>query len=405
MRIVHLADPGSPGGGACALAELSGVIKHTRGAQHTVILVGSRAHEILARRCGLPVHLRVPLPRHLPLLARKTLADRAGPLIGRSAVVMAWTVRSAALAASAWPGAHVLARVSVAPVGWAGFDRFLLAPALRSVSLLPSTHALAASCAGAGFDPQRTAVIAPAADLLTPGIAARADIRNFWHEEFAMHPDTFVVGLLGEPVSWPDARMAVEIVARLALAGRRVRMLLHPAASRRIEALTLLKRLRMLDLAMECDELAEPWRVIGGLDAALVLGVDFRAIGNAIRSAVRPGMAVHATPRRPSPSVSPIVWCFAAGVPVVAHDLPSNREVIEHDVTGLLVPEHDMNGASDGLARLYDHWPLRQRHSAAATIVARDRFAMPLLAERLMQACEDAQGGRLIGRVEPMIGE
>jgi glycosyltransferase involved in cell wall biosynthesis len=163
----------------------------------------------------------------------------------------------------------------------------------------------------------------------------------------------------------------------------------------------------MRGLVMESDDLAEPWRLLAGLDAALVLGVDFRAIGNAIRSAVRPGIvakdnfkrdsAGDSPRRRPSPSVSPIAWCFAAGVPVVAHDLPTNREVIEHDVTGLMVSEHDMNGASDGLARLHDDWALRQRLTNAASHIARQRYGMSALAEQLMQACEDIRNGRPIG--------
>jgi glycosyltransferase involved in cell wall biosynthesis len=256
-----------------------------------------------------------------------------------------------------------------------GLGWFLGDSSASFVSTLPATAALAQACVKCGFDSQGVWVLPPGIDLLSPGMAARVEVRRRWGEEFAMIDDAFVVGLLGEPVSWPDARMAVEIVARVALSGRKVKLLMHPAVSRRIEAITLLRRLNMREMVMETDDLAEPWRVLAGMDAALVLGVDFRAIGNAIRSAVRPGIDVGENPeqvptgdsqhRRPSPSVSPIAWSFAAGVPVVAHDLPSNREVIQHDVTGLLAGERNMNGVSDGLARLHDDWPLRQRLTTA----------------------------------------
>jgi glycosyltransferase involved in cell wall biosynthesis len=407
VRIVHLADPSVPGGGACALAELAGVLRHAQGASHTVVLIGQRRHEQLARRCGLPVHLRVPLPAGVPSLARKTLAVRAAPLIDRQCVIVAWAARAAAIAASAWPGVHVLARLSVGPMPVKGLGWFLGDSSASFVSTLPATAALAQACVKCGFDSQGVWVLPPGIDLLSPGMAARVEVRRRWGEEFAMIDDAFVVGLLGEPVSWPDARMAVEIVARVALSGRKVKLLMHPAVSRRLEAITLLRRLNMREMVMETDDLAEPWRVLAGMDAALVLGVDFRAIGNAIRSAVRPGIDVGENPeqvptgdsqhRRPSPSVSPIAWSFAAGVPVVAHDLPSNREVIEHDVTGLLAGERNMNGVSDGLARLHDDWPLRQRLTTAAGRIAKERFGMSALAEQLMQACEDVRNGRPIG--------
>jgi glycosyltransferase involved in cell wall biosynthesis len=290
----------------------------------------------------------------------------------------------------------MLMRFSIGPVG--RFDAAVLHWSLTgaTVPMLIASDAVGDLWTQRQFNPADVFVVPPAVDCKLLEHVPRNAIRRQWRDEFGVDDDTFIVGLIGEPVSWPDARMAVEIVARVALSGRRVRIALQPAAARRVEAMTLLRRLDMIGLAMGIDELAEPWRVMNGLDAALALGVDFRAIGNAIRSAPSVGRAAslrrvepHLV-RRPHPSISPVLWACAAGVPVIAHDLPSLRGIIEHERTGLLVNEHDMNAASDHIARLHDDSALRNRISVAAIDMINSRFTPQTLCDHMEQACEDA---------------
>jgi glycosyltransferase involved in cell wall biosynthesis len=392
VRIIHLIDPGSPGGGACTLAELAALSQHSHGMRHETVVLGARGHEVLARRCGVQPLARLAIPAHLPPVARKVVGrfiDGAAAR-GRIEAVMAWSPRSAWLAANAAPHLPLLVRLAIGPV--ARLDAHIMTWSLTGgrIPLLAGTPAVARQWTRFGA---ADAVVANHG--VNPGRlddAPREAVRSAWCQEFGIGADDFVVGLIGEPISWPDARMAAEIVARVALAGRKIRLLLHHASARRVEALTLMRHLNMTHLLMECDELAEPWRVMHGLDAALALGVDFRAVGNAIRAAARPGEAgvEQPPPRRPNPSVLPILWACAAGVPIVAHDLPSLHGIIEDDVTGLLLNEHDMNDASDRLSQLHDDPARRRRLGDAAAHMVRDRYSAQVLCDRIEHACDEA---------------
>jgi len=56
----------------------------------------------------------------------------------------------------------------------------------------------------------------------------------------------------------------------------------------------------------------------------------------------------------------------AAGLPSVAPDLGPVREILEHDVTGLLFPPNDLKAFCDALIRLIDDAPLRRNIGTTA---------------------------------------
>ena len=64
----------------------------------------------------------------------------------------------------------------------------------------------------------------------------------------------------------------------------------------------------------------------------------------------------------------------AMGLPTVATDIRGNRQVIEHGVTGVLVPVRDSGALAAAIAGLADDSALRAEQSAAARRVAADRF-------------------------------
>jgi glycosyltransferase involved in cell wall biosynthesis len=72
--------------------------------------------------------------------------------------------------------------------------------------------------------------------------------------------------------------------------------------------------------------------------------------------------------------VSPlkIYELMLAGVPLVMSDLPSLREVVRHDETGLLVPPDDPDALADGLRRLLEDRPAALRMAEAARVTAQD---------------------------------
>jgi glycosyltransferase involved in cell wall biosynthesis len=82
---------------------------------------------------------------------------------------------------------------------------------------------------------------------------------------------------------------------------------------------------------------------------------------------------------------NPLVWieALASGLPVVAYDHPWAREVVEHDVSGVLVPAHDQQALGAAVIALLDHPDRRRRLGQAAARRARSRFGTDVLVRRL----------------------
>lgn len=94
---------------------------------------------------------------------------------------------------------------------------------------------------------------------------------------------------------------------------------------------------------------------------------------------------------------------MAAGVPVVSYDCASGpREIVRHDVNGLLVAPDSLAGLSGSLLRLATDADLRRRLGEGAVHTAR-QYAAPALAERWLGIFGDARArragrGRLLTR-------
>ena len=71
----------------------------------------------------------------------------------------------------------------------------------------------------------------------------------------------------------------------------------------------------------------------------------------------------------------------AAGLPSIATDVPGNRDVIDHEVTGLLVPPHDPKALCTAITRLASDPALRQRMGAAARKKAEVQFSDAAIAD------------------------
>ncbi len=70
-----------------------------------------------------------------------------------------------------------------------------------------------------------------------------------------------------------------------------------------------------------------------------------------------------------------LIEAMAAGVPVVATDVPGIRDVVTDGRTGLLVPPGDAPGMATAIRRVLDDRPLRDWFVAAAAADVRRRFA------------------------------
>jgi glycosyltransferase involved in cell wall biosynthesis len=73
---------------------------------------------------------------------------------------------------------------------------------------------------------------------------------------------------------------------------------------------------------------------------------------------------------------------MAAGLPIVTTDVPGCREVVQHDVNGLLVPVRDANKLAEALESLINSQAMRARMGAEGRILAvRDFSSARICAE------------------------
>lgn len=70
-----------------------------------------------------------------------------------------------------------------------------------------------------------------------------------------------------------------------------------------------------------------------------------------------------------------LIEAMAAGVPVIATDVPGIRDVVEHGHNGLLVPVHSPRAIATAVLRLRDDAALRARLVASARQVVQERYS------------------------------
>lgn len=409
MRALHLIDPATPGGGACTLQLLAEVVTRTRSIEHEVILIGSVAHRALAERCGVqPIGHLCP-PRFVPTGGRRALRrliEQRERALGRYDLIHAWDAHAAMLATLAAPHRKRLAWINVGPVN--NFHTQLLNYLLEHhpMPILTASSAVYREYRSMGINATALDVLPPAVhvpDGETPDrpqpvyMCDRMTLRERW----GVDETTFVVGLLSEPVNWADARHALNAVMRLALTGRDVRLLLHHTATGRIEALSTARQLGCDDVLIVDDEVAEPWRIVNGLDASLLIGGDLNVMN--LRDAGSPFSLLFGGGRRvrPMPGVMPLLWSMSAGVPVVAEASDAVRDIVDDQISGLLVKQNDVNAAVDRLMRLYDDPTVGGRIGSAGKLLVQNRFHISSFCVRLRAVYEQIARNRPIHVEDP----
>jgi len=94
---------------------------------------------------------------------------------------------------------------------------------------------------------------------------------------------------------------------------------------------------------------------------------------------------------------------FAAGVPVIASNIPGYAGVVDHGVEGVLVAPGDPGALASAVLELAYDLPRRQAMSAAAGVAAQ-RFAWPHVTAQVIAAYEDAIAMPAPGGVAARIG-
>lgn len=121
-------------------------------------------------------------------------------------------------------------------------------------------------------------------------------------------------------------------------------------------------------------------RILGHVDnmAALLPGVDIVALPSAYREGV-PRILLEAA---------------ACGLPCVTTDTAGCREIVRHEVNGLLVPPRDPEALATALARLINDDSLRERFGLAARTQAIEHFDEAGVITKTLAVYEQASQGR-----------
>ncbi len=398
MRVLHVIDPGSAGGGSCTLQLLADAMARCGSIQHELLVLGTSSHVDLARRCGLEPRGQLAPPRLTPRSSWKPLThvvqelEREGGR--RFDWCHAWTLRSAAAAAALPWRPRLIAGLCIGP------DRPGSLSAARIWNrrpglLLVSGESIQRAYEAIGLQSNGCRILPPAVDAGRIDRCGRAALRRRW----GVDADTFTVAALSEPSNWLDSWMAIEIVCRVALTGRRVRLVLPPTATGLATSRRRLRALEQDHILVIDDQAVDPWRVVAGLDAAIVLGAapgresaprEFR-FSNRLRGGW--------SPARPEPGVMPLLWAMAAGLPTVVERSGASEEIVRSPCTGTLIAPGDLHEATHRLLELRDDRDQAREIGSAAAAVVDERFHMDRYARELAgiyageaSACRPAVG-------------
>jgi len=393
-RILHLADPSWPGGGPCALRMLALASARLTHDNHVTLVLGNRADLEVARRCGVDPIGHVPLPGGFAPLARRSLARAVRAIVasaGDFAIVHAWSPR-AALLCDACPGARAVATCAIAPVE--GMHAELLGAALtaRPMPLLASTTSVRHELLALGVEPSLVTTLPPGVDTRAPDPPLRRRVRRRW----GVDDRTFVLGLVGDPVEWTDARGAVFLLSLLRAAGHQAHLVMHPHANRGDHMVRWGAPLGF-DRHMTLDpEVAKPWSIAPALDVALLLGdettaIEPRPLGSPLSLLLGGGR-----PSRPMAGVLPLLWTGAAGVPALAEASLAAAGIIEEGVTGLLVEPRRIEAAARRLMTLLEDPQTRGRLGNAARARIAETHAISAMTVRLRQVYDCLVAGRRV---------
>lgn len=344
MKVLHLIDPAAPGGGPCTLRLVAEAVSRIGSIEHEVLVIGTAGHHALAARCGLSPCRRIAGGSHRAVIASAHLRHAVAALENRGKpvdLIHAWTDSSAA-------AARAVGRRAV-------MDGLPIDPAV---------------------DPEVMA----------------GENRPLLRERWQADETTFVIGLLGEPAEWCDAETALAAVGRVALTGRDVKLLMHHRAARHSPSIRWLGKLGLTHMVIVDDEIAEPWRILPGLDAAMLAtrrrprptapGPASRLAGRAAALLGLPGPGYEPAMQARF-CLLPLLWAMAAGVPVIADDRPGWSRIIDNGRTGLLFEPGRFNAAATHVLDLFADARTADRLGKAARKLVEEKFNPGIFADRL----------------------
>ena len=389
MHVLHLIDPGSPGGGACTLRLMAAPVQRLTSVRHRVIIVGTERHLRLAEHCGVEADGVLPAPARIPVFGYRSLRrlireyERAhGPID----LIHAWTARAAMLAIAAAPQIPRIATLAIGPVN--GMLMHGLAAMLEHhpTPMLASSSAVAREYQTMGVDADHLTVLRPAVNPELIRMEERDQVRR----ELGVDGDTLVVGLLAEPSDWADGRQAAAVITPAIAARRKVKLLMHPRTTRHVEAKRWVQTAGWRESLILDERTTAPWRIVHAIDAALLIGGEMNAVDMSGAASPFSLLLGGGSRLRPMPGVMPLLWAMAAGLPVIAEASDAVRDIVIDGRTGLLVPPRDAAAATDRIIRLHDDRTIGGRLGAAGKQLVHDAYHVAAYCVRLKEAYERA---------------
>lgn len=375
LKVLHLIDPGLPGGGGCTLKLLADVAARQTDVRHDLVIIGNSGHLDLVRSMGLQPIALLPPPPNAARFAYRTFRGAVGELErrrGKYDLIHSWTQRSAVMCGKTLPGRSRLTTLAIGSDHAWGVKHLLPAAKHSPVSVYAFNSAIRDDLVLQGIEPESVEVI-------SPGIAASSDDslkkRAAWRERWKVDDNAFVMGVISQPLEWADARIALSILIRLSSTNRTIRMVLHNNANHRVDAERWARQHGVDHFLIWEDALATPWEVAPGLDAALAYGGVFNASGER-PPAYHAGRLFADDGLLPVPGMLPSLYVMSAGIPVVAEDSGAARDVHGEELQSLLVGKENILRMCEPIVRLYDDRTYYELMSDRSRSVIMSRFAL-----------------------------
>jgi len=204
-----------------------------------------------------------------------------------------------------------------------------------------------------GIDSSRIQTFPAAVPECVPPDQIRQTLRKRWQVD----DQTMVIGLLSDPVNWADSYYGAHIASRMTLAGRSCRLLIHPTATRRRLTVSWVSRLRRLsgrDVLINEPMLAEPWRILPGMDAVLYAAGQLNNPDHYVVPSRRLLLTGGTRRVRPVSSVMPMLWAMSAGIPLVAESSDATESILINGETGFVIPSGNVDAVAFHLMQMHD---------------------------------------------------
>lgn len=313
--------------------------------------------------------------------AKSALALRLRPLEFSGdpfTVIHAWSARAASLAALAAPHRPRFATLFEGPDNSRDIRVFVGIMNRVPTNLLVACEQMRDRWSARGVPSMSMSVAPPGAvcEWLDPEV--RRAVRLEWNEGENPSDEMFVVGILADHPSNADARLAIEIVGRLALGGRDVRLIIHPRSAHRADAERAARRIGLEHILIQDPAMAEHWRVLPGLDAALAMA----------------GASQLST-----------LWACAAGVTCAVEQSDWVDDLLEDlgtSESGLVLPEFargHVNAATAMLSRWCDDAADRRAAGEMSARLIHRQFEFQAFVDRFEHECDGALNKRGLRRV------